>query len=845
MTDRLGYERLSAAFAEWAELDPGGREAFRQRVHDTSPALADAFDRLIAADSEAGDFLEPPADGSGSFEPGERIGAYRLVAPVGDGGMGAVYLAARDDAQFDQRVAVKLIHAGLGGAASVRFREERQILASLSHPYIAHLIDGGETAAGQPYLVMEYVAGEAITRYCDRHELDTGARLRLCLKVCDAVRFAHAHLVVHCDIKPSNILVTAEGTPKLLDFGIARLVHAAAGVSPARTSLMLTPDYASPEQVRNLPLTTSADLYSLAVVVCELVTGGRPRAASHDGQDLVESPRDIARRHGRRLGADLDTVLLKALRKIPSDRYASVEQFAGDLGRYLDRRPILARGDARLYRARKFAARYWAGVAATLVAVTGLGIGAALSQRQATIAEAQRAAAERRFNDVRALANAVVFEFDRSLQSVPGSTAARRLVLDRGLQYLERLASDAAEPPLLRELARGYQRVAEVQGDPFFRNLGDVDGAARSYQRAEDLWLQLVRLEAGRDEDREGYATAITGQADLLWGKGDFDAAFQRYERALSVRTELHAKAPSDPARAYAASRAAYTSGQALTKLGRFGEARERYRASLAIAEAEDSKRKEFPTRAATAAMKLGDCARREGDLDGAIRQYERGKAMTEALLDETPGSEVFERLQAFMVGRLSLAQAERGELSEAYRNARLALNQHERLAKADSADRQSRVDVATARSDFGMVAFLAGDVATARDMVAVSVSEFESLVRTGSVTVDLRSDFGVALRRDGDLLRRAGRPAEAVARYEAAVARLAQTPRDFEYEAELAVAQARLGEMGGPQAATWLRQSFDTWRQAESRGVKAGRMQPGGSEAVARSISARATARR
>ena len=150
MTDRLGYERLSAACAEGAELDPGRREDFRRQLHDTAPALADAFDRLIAADQEAGDFLEPPADGSGSFEPGERIGAYRLVAPVGDGGMGAVYLAARDDAQFDQRVAVKLIHAGLGGGAGARFREERQILASLSHPYIAHLIDGGETATGQP-----------------------------------------------------------------------------------------------------------------------------------------------------------------------------------------------------------------------------------------------------------------------------------------------------------------------------------------------------------------------------------------------------------------------------------------------------------------------------------------------------------------------------------------------------------------------------------------------------------------------------------------------------------------------------------------------------------------------
>jgi serine/threonine protein kinase/TolB-like protein/Tfp pilus assembly protein PilF len=328
---------------------------------------------------------------------GERIGAYRLLRELGGGGMGTAYLAARADDEFQKNVAIKLIKRGMDTDAVLRrFRHERQILADLDHPNIARLLDGGTTADGLPYFVMEYVDGEPIDRYCRERGLPTTERLQIFRHVCDAVQHAHQKQVIHRDLKPSNILVTGEGTPKLLDFGISKALTPDRGSIAEEPTLLaraMTPQFASPEQVRGESVTTASDVYSLGVLLYELLTGSPPYR--FDGRTLeeiddticrgqVEKPSSIAQRAlQRQLSGDLDTIVLKALRKEPERRYATVEQFSEDVRRHLGGLPILARADDLGYRAKKFITRYRVrAIEATLLAaVIAVVAGLALSSR--------------------------------------------------------------------------------------------------------------------------------------------------------------------------------------------------------------------------------------------------------------------------------------------------------------------------------------------------------------------------------------------------------------------------------------------------------------------------------
>jgi serine/threonine protein kinase/tetratricopeptide (TPR) repeat protein len=421
------FERLEGLFHQALPLDPDARAALLARECGDDAALRAEVERLIGAHERAAGFIQAPAAmlrgvgaGDGLMD-GRRIGAFRVVRELGRGGMGAVYLAERADGGFAQRVAIKLIKRGMDtDHVLARFRAERQILASLDHPNIARLLDGGSTPDGLPYLVMEYIDGQPIDAFADARVLPVADRIRLFLQVCDAVAYAHGQGVVHRDIKPLNILVTAAGVPKLLDFGIAKVLHDAAGeVTSTVTGLrLLTPDYASPEQVEGRHATAASDVYSLGVVLYELLTGRSPyRLPSRAPQDLAaavctaepERPsaavtrapengeqarprrRDsldhpalpgavTARQLNRLLRGDLDTIILAALRKDPARRYGSVAAFAADLRRHLEGRPVIARSDGLLYRAGKFARRNRVGVAAAgfvlvsaaLLAVLGL-----------------------------------------------------------------------------------------------------------------------------------------------------------------------------------------------------------------------------------------------------------------------------------------------------------------------------------------------------------------------------------------------------------------------------------------------------------------------------------------
>jgi non-specific serine/threonine protein kinase/serine/threonine-protein kinase len=372
---------------------------------------------------------------------GRRIGAYRILGEIGRGGMGVVYRAVRADDAFQKTVALKVVR-GQGGWSDVehRLERERHILARLQHPNIAAVFDGGTTEEGQPYLVMELVEGRPITEYCAANALGTRARLEMVRAVCDAVQYAHRNLVVHRDLKPGNILVGDDGRPKLLDFGIAKLLAAGVDpdVAPTATMLpMMTPEYASPEQVRGETVTTSSDIYSLGVVLYELLTGQRPYAVQTDSLEgivravcdsapplpsTVVGRGDAPTRPALRgeLRGDLDTIVLKALRKEPSRRYLTAQDLSEDIRRHLEGRPVLARADTLGYRVLKFTRRHKGAVAAAALVMMSLVGGIVATARQARIAEANRLRAERRFEDVRKLANSFLFEFHDATRTFPG-----------------------------------------------------------------------------------------------------------------------------------------------------------------------------------------------------------------------------------------------------------------------------------------------------------------------------------------------------------------------------------------------------------------------------------------
>ena len=421
------WQQVKAALGDAMALTGEARTAYLERLGQGDPELGAELESLLQADQDAGSaFLEDPAAAvleapSPSPYVGRRLGPYRLVEEIGAGGMGEVYRAVRVDEEYERAVAIKLVRAGADAQfVGARLRAERQILAAFQHPNIARLFDGGTTEEGIPYLVMELIEGEPVTDYCDRHQLDLERRLQLFLIVCSAVQYAHQHAVIHRDLKPSNILVTADGTPKLLDFGIAKMLEP--GAIPVRSDLttnamrLLTPDYASPEQLKGAPVTAASDVYSLGVILYELLTGLKPHAGrSRILQDapkatepaptrpsLVVRGREAAslarqdspQRLSHRLRGDLDKIVLMGLRQEPERRYATVDRLAEDIRRHLGHLPVAARKPTLRYRTSMFVRRHKVGVAATALTALALVSGIVMTARATFIARAALARAQ-------------------------------------------------------------------------------------------------------------------------------------------------------------------------------------------------------------------------------------------------------------------------------------------------------------------------------------------------------------------------------------------------------------------------------------------------------------------
>jgi eukaryotic-like serine/threonine-protein kinase len=797
------WRQIKAIVNDALEQAPGSRARFLAEACGGDAALRAEVDSLLAHEEPAENFIEQPAfelpttlttDADRRPEPARRIGPYKLVREIGHGGMGAVWLAVRDD-EFRKQVAIKLIKRGMDSDFILRrFRTERQILASLDHPHIARLLDGGTTEDGSPYLVMEYAEGQPLADYCDSRKLTTAERLRLFRDVCAAVHYAHQRLVVHRDLKPSNIIVTKDGAVKLLDFGIAKLLTpelSAETIDPTAPELrLMTPEYASPEQVRGLPITTASDVYSLGVVLYELLTGHRPyrlkSRAPHEimravcdseperpstavtreemvstGENTVTlTPEAVSRtRDGqpatlrRRLKGDIDNIVLMALRKEPQRRYASVEQFSEDIRRHLEGLPVIARRSTFGYRASKFVGRNKLAVGAAAVVFVTLAVGIVLTARA-------RARAERRFNEVRQLAKAVVFEYSDEIEKLPGSTPVRQRIVSDALKYLDGLAREAGDDRALKlELAEAYQRIGNIQGNSNYSNLGDTEGALTSYRKALALQEPLAADEPQNTDVRRHLAQTYTLIGDVLWDMGKLNETLESYKRALPLREAAVADHPNgvEEKRELAKlllSLGDLSSNDGMANLGDTVAGAAYHRKSLAIREAlaaaqpqnADLRRDLFD-----GLVRMGDIQRAAGESNTAVETYRQGLTMIEGLSAADPHN-VYKRTEiastAIRLGRLLNEQERAAEALEAIKK---ALTVMESLAAAEAANAAFKRNLSVAHNHAVVSLLKLNRPAKALEHARKSITIIEALAAADAGNKTFRADLAIAHRRTGD----------------------------------------------------------------------------------------------
>lgn len=703
-SDALRWRRVKSIFLDALDRAESEREKYLDEICGGDAALKKEVGFLLAAHVASESFIESPAfkvtsifnsDG-GDAQAGKLFGNYRIIREIGVGGMGAVFLAERADGEFTQKTALKIVRQNFADRELInRFKRERQILASLNHAYIAKLLDGGVSSDGIPFLVMEYVDGEPITDFAVKHNLNVEERLQLFVKICAAVAEAHRNLIIHRDLKPANIFVTGDGEPKLLDFGLAKLIDDGFSADEAQTLTAfraMTPAYASPEQLRGEAITTSSDIYSLGVVLYELLTGDRPfhfrnqnlneminvvcnsePARPSEAVTQIISDRSTGKKvretgepddrqtnkisavpfsrfsiSPARLKGDLDNIILTAMQKEPARRYGTVEKFAEDIERHLQGLPVRARPNTFAYRAEKFIKRnYWTAAAGLLILLTLLG-GIVATVWQARRADEQRARAERRFQDVRRLANSFLFEISPKIENLPGATDARETLVKRGLEYLDSLAEESADDrDLQRELAAAYEKVGDVQGKPNQPNLGDLKGALVSYQKAGNLREALVSGNSQNPDLRHELANNYEQTGYLLWWSDETAKAVEYYDKALVRRRQLVAEYPesADYRKGLAGLLMTYGDVPAWNK--ETAKALEKFNEAMAILQkltAENPSDTQLQATLARCFFRIGNAENYAGDYENALKNLAQSEAVFQTLVARNPNDYYFQR---------------------------------------------------------------------------------------------------------------------------------------------------------------------------------------------------------
>lgn len=683
------WKDIKKAFGLASGLDEEVRRSYLEQLDES---LAGEVERLLNADEAAGEFIKEPflKNSQRVEDHSETIGPFSLIRTLGSGGMGSVYLAEHVGEGFSQRVAIKLIKSGMNTDIVLRrFLVERQILAGLEHPNIARMLDGGSTENGVPYFVMEYIDGSPIRKFCDDRSLDTRSRVALFSKVCDAVSYAHQKLVVHRDIKPSNIIVDEKGEPKLLDFGIAKLLapdwQESAETVTATQFRILTPEYASPEQLRGEATTTLTDVYSLGVVLYELLTGVRPfhnesqnpaalaeairtkepqkpsvaalfettpaaidakattpEAANHTGETnaLPATRRSVPDPYALR--GDIDNIVLKAIRREPKYRYQSVRDLLEDIESYLKGLPVKATGDTFLYRVNKFVKRHRAGVAVAGISAALVTSALGFSFYQYSEANRERARAEARFNEVRQFANSILFDHYERIKDLPGATEAKAKLVSEAVAYLDAVSKDSGDnPDFLRELAKGYRQLAQIQGvTTGSGDLGDLPAARASLDKAIAIREKLLAVAPGNVEDQRqmslllaeyGYIAELSLEERAARGRRSFEIV----EKLRSVNPNRE-QAESDYARGL------WDRAHANRRLGDNASAIKGFSEAATIYETlynHGAGNKRFRRSAALTYKNLGTVYRVSGDPAAALASYEKALAYDTEIAAETPDS--------------------------------------------------------------------------------------------------------------------------------------------------------------------------------------------------------------
>ncbi|SPE25558.1 Serine/threonine protein kinase [Acidobacteriia bacterium SbA2] len=853
------WQQVKGVLESVLELAPAERAAILDQACDGDQALRQEVETLLAADDEippekkldskllnevalaVSDAATTPHHADAWI--GRRVGPYNIVEQVGAGGMGEVYRAVRDDEHYRKQVAIKVVRAGQDSALVVsRFRNERQILAGLDHPNIARLLDGGTTKEGAAYFVMELIDGQPIDEYCKQHKVEVAERLKLFLQVCSAVQYAHQRLIIHRDIKPGNILVTSEGMPKLLDFGIAKLLDAnAEGGQPEPTLTIfriLTPAYASPEQVKGEPITTASDVYSLGVVLYQLLTGSSPyHLISRTPQEIVhavcelepERPSTALRRmvaeskeraaqkfqaptngahdgslrkRSKRLSGDLDNIVLMALRKEPQRRYASVEQFAEDIRRHLENLPVVARKDTIRYRASKFVTRHRAGVIAAALVTLTLLVGLAVTIREARVAQ-------QRFNEVRSLANSLIFDIHDSIQDLPGATPARKLIVEKALQYLDSLArASKGDPSLQRELAAAYKRIGDVQGYPYSANLGDTAGARRSYEKALAIRQTLYSSYPENIDDALGLAESSRLLGDVLMVNDDTKAALEYVQRAVQVGEQAdrthpdNVKVLQELTKDYESKADLLAGNFNTTSLGDNASALALRRKELAMEErllalAPDDLTVKRDVGARVA--KMGDQLLLDGQWREALPYYVQAQKVMEDLANRSQTTKTLEYLDS-MYSRVQEVDVWSGDFRHALTINLRALEISKRLSSADPHSTKARLGLTVDWSNVADSASRLGQRGQAVSAINQGRSLIGELVRLDPKNTEFQGVQAAVHVTAGDVFRRSGDVSQALHYYREALSLTSQMqaadPNNVDGRLRLAAISNSVGEM-------------------------------------------------
>lgn len=814
------WNEIKRIFNEIADLSPTEQRAFLDSACDDDE-MRDELEKMLAADA-ANSFAESPlsflADDESARFKDKKIGRYRILHEVGRGGMGTVFAATRDDGEFEQKAAVKIIRRGLNtNMIARRFRQERQILASLEHANIARLLDGGMSEEGLPFYVMEFIEGSPIDQYCRDRSLSVTARLELFRQVCAAVSYAHRRLIVHRDLKPSNILVTEGGQVKLLDFGIAKVLSRddASARNTATQLGMMTPDYASPEQFRGEPVTTATDVYSLGVVLYELLTGSPPydlaglrldemlklvceteppRPSTVGGREKATGERRQSEGRTfaydelriRSLKGDLDNIILKALKKEPERRYDSVERFSEDIRCHLEGLPVSARADTFTYRASKFVKRNKVSVLAASLIFLALIAGILGTTYQARAAQRERARAEKRFEQVRKLANNVVFKYHDAIATLSGATATREMLVKDAVEYLNNLSEDASDnPALAQELALAYLKIGNAQGEIYRANLGDSEGAMQSYLKSVEILDDLARENPESVEYLKNLHQASQQTAFLMVRTQRWKEAEEMGQRLLTIGKKLIELEPDNPDHRNLLARSYQIKGDTVEFSGGDAETLKWYRQALEEAEKifEKNPAGEMARRLLTVALQrvgtrleyYAETLKETGAPDSQVaplyaeaeRSHRRSVELSESLERDFPQNEAYTRFVAATSTNLGTAMARVGRGTEGVPYILRSLDAMRAISASDPNNNEARRDIA---EQWQYMAFARDAMNQKREAIEAnqkSLKILEEITAVDPSNFEFLKQTHLTYNNTGDILLKEGKLSDALAYYQ------------------------------------------------------------------------------